>query len=61
VRVGAGAFAHVTGVVLRSLPARKRVQILLDILGRPTVVEVDQSSVLHERKSIATLIPALAA
>jgi len=61
VQVGAGAFAHLTGVVLRSLPARKRVQILLDILGRPTLVEVDQKSVLRERCSIAALIPALAA
>lgn len=61
VRVGTGAFAHLTGVVLRSLPARKRVQILLDILGRPTPVEIDQKSVLRERRSLAALLPALAA
>ena len=61
VQVGAGAFAHLTGVVLRSLPARKRVQILLDILGRPTLVEVDQKSVLRERCSLAALMPSLAA
>jgi transcriptional antiterminator RfaH len=61
VRVGNGAFAHLTGVVLRSLPARKRVQILLDILGRPTLVEIDQKSVLREKCSIAALMPSLAA
>lgn len=61
VRVGSGAFAHLTGVVLRSLPARQRVQVLLDILGRPTLVEMDQKSVVRERCSIAALLPALAA
>jgi transcription antitermination factor NusG len=61
VRVGSGAFTHLTGVVLRSLPARKRIQILMDILGRPTVVEIDQNSVSRERMPIATLIPAFAA
>jgi transcription antitermination factor NusG len=61
VRVGNGAFAHLAGVVLRSLPARKRVQILLDILGRPTLVEVDQKSVLREKASLAALLPSLAA
>lgn len=61
VRVGSGAFAHLAGVVLRSLPARKRVQILLDILGRPTLVELDQKSVLRERCSLAALLPSLAA
>jgi transcriptional antiterminator RfaH len=61
VRVGSGAFAHLAGVVLRSLPARKRVQILLDILGRPTLVEIDQKSVLRERCSLAALLPSLAA
>jgi transcriptional antiterminator RfaH len=61
VRVGAGAFSDLTGIVLRSLPARKRVQILMDILGRPTVVEIDQNCVLRERTSLAALIPALAA
>lgn len=61
VRVGNGAFAHLAGVVLRSLPARKRVQILLDILGRPTLVEIDQKSVLREKASLAALLPSLAA
>lgn len=59
--VGSGAFAHLAGVVLRSLPARKRVQILLEILGRPTLVEIDQKSVLREKWSLATLLPSLAA
>jgi transcriptional antiterminator RfaH len=59
--VGNGAFAHLAGVVMRSLPAKKRVQILLEILGRPTLVEIDQKSVLREKWSLATLLPSLAA
>src|ERR1017187_3639090 len=42
-----GAFAGMSAFVLRVMPARKRVQILLDILGRPTPVEVDRSSVIR--------------
>lgn len=61
VRVGSGAFAHLAGVVLRSMPARKRVQVLLEILGRPTLVEIDQNAVSRERCSLAALLPALAA
>jgi hypothetical protein len=47
--------------VLRNLPARKRVQVLLDILGRPTPVEVDRNSLVLERNSLAYLAPILAA
>jgi hypothetical protein len=47
--------------VLRNLPARKRVQVLLDILGRPTPVEVDRNSVVLARNSLADLAPIFAA
>jgi hypothetical protein len=47
--------------VLRVMPARRRVQVLLDVLGRPTPAEVDENSVVNERNTVATLVPILAA
>jgi len=61
VAVADGAFAGMSAYVLRNLPARKRVQVLLDILGRPTLVEVDRNSVILARNSLADLAPILAA
>jgi len=61
VSVAEGAFAGMRAFVLRNMPARKRVQILLDILGRPTPVEVDRGSVVLARNSLAELAPILAA
>jgi transcriptional antiterminator RfaH len=61
VRIVSGAFAHLNGTVLRSLPAKSRVQVLLEILGRPTVVEIDQHALLREKCSMAALLPSLAA
>ncbi len=61
VRIVNGAFAHLNGTVLRSLPAKSRVQVLLEILGRPTVVEIDQHALLREKCSMAALLPSLAA
>jgi transcriptional antiterminator RfaH len=60
VTVAAGAFLGSRGVVVRVLPARQRVQILLDFLGRATVAEVDRSSLLVEDRCMADLMPALA-
>ena len=61
VMVAAGAFAGMSAFVLRNMPARQRVQVLLDILGRPTPVEVDRVSVVLARNSLADLAPILAA
>lgn len=61
VTVAAGAFAGMTAQVLKSLPAKKRVQILLEILGRPTTVEVGSESVMLKRNTVADLAPFLAA
>lgn len=61
VRIVNGAFAHLNGIVLRSLSAKSRVQVLLEILGRPTVVEIDQHALLREKCSMAALLPSLAA
>jgi transcriptional antiterminator RfaH len=58
--MGDGAFAGMRAFVLRVLPARQRVQVLLDILGGPTPVEVDRGSVVLERNSVADRAPVLA-
>jgi transcriptional antiterminator RfaH len=55
-----GAFVGMQASVLRVMPARKRVQVLLDILGRPTTVEVDRSSVALEKNTVADMVPFLA-
>jgi hypothetical protein len=57
VTVSAGAFAGLSAQVLRSLPARKRVQILLDVLGGPTPVEIGREAV----RTLGGSIPDLAA
>ncbi|HEX7653803.1 MAG TPA: transcriptional activator RfaH [Verrucomicrobiae bacterium] len=61
VTVSVGAFAGMSAFVLKNLPAKKRVQILLDILGRPATVEVEREAVMLKNNSLATLAPALAA
>lgn len=55
-----GAFAGMNAFVLRALPARQRVQVLLDILGRTTLVEVDRGSIVLEKGCVADQIPLLA-
>ncbi len=60
VEVVDGVFSEVRAFVLRVMPARKRVQVLLDILGRPTPVEVDFKSVVKER-CLMEMAPVLAA
>jgi transcriptional antiterminator RfaH len=59
--MGDGAFAGMHAFVLRVMPARQRVQVLFDVLGGPTPVEVDRSSVVLERNTVADWAPALAA
>jgi transcriptional antiterminator RfaH len=61
IRLADGAFAGMGASVLRVMPARQRVQVLLDILGRPTAVEVDRKSVALENNTLADLVPHLAA
>jgi len=61
VTVAMGAFAGMSAQVLKSLPAKKRVQILLDILGRPTTVEVGSEAVMLKNNTLADLAPFLAA
>jgi len=61
VTVATGAFAGMSAQVLKSMPAKKRVQILLDILGRPTTVEVGSEAVMLKKNTLADLAPFLAA
>lgn len=56
-----GAFAGMRAHVLRVLPAGRRVQVLLEILGRQTPVEVDLNSVTLDERHVADLVPRLAA
>jgi transcriptional antiterminator RfaH len=56
-----GAFAGMHASVLRVMSAGRRVQVLLDILGRPTAVEVDRHLVALEKNTMADLVPLLAA
>ncbi len=58
--VSEGAFLGSRGIVVQFQPARRRVQILLEFLGRTTLAEVDRQSVTVENRCIADLMPALA-
>lgn len=60
VSVVEGALMGSRGIVARVMPARQRVQILLDFLGRTTLVEFDRSSLQVENRSLADLMPSLA-
>jgi len=60
VTVAAGAFLGSRGIVFRVLPAKQRVQILLDFLGRTTLTEVDRNSLQVENRRMADLMPSLA-
>ena len=60
VTVGEGAFHGFNGIVLKVLPAKHRVQILLDFLGRTTLAEVDRKSLVVENRSMADMMPSLA-
>lgn len=66
VRVGAevtvaeGSLLGSQGIVVRVLPAKQRVQILLDFLGRTTLAEVDRRSLIVEDRTMADLMPRLA-
>ena len=60
VTVADGALQGSSGVVVRVLPARQRVQILLDFLGQTTLTEVDRKSLRVQNGRVADLLPLLA-
>lgn len=60
VTVAEGALMGSHGIVVRAMPARERVQILLDFLGQTTLAEVDRKTLSVEGRSLADLLPGLA-
>lgn len=55
-----GPFQGFQAMVIRLMPARQRVQVLVDFLGRMTVAEVDRRSVTVETRRMADMMPELA-
>jgi transcriptional antiterminator RfaH len=49
VEVAAGSFEGFRGIVTRVMPARDRVAVLLQFLGRQTTVELPMSGILKDR------------
>jgi transcriptional antiterminator RfaH len=60
VSIAEGVFMGFSGMVVRTLSAGQRVQILLDFLGRVTLAEVDRRSLKVENRRVADLLPLLA-
>jgi transcriptional antiterminator RfaH len=60
VTVSEGVFLGARGVVVKLMPAKQRVQILLDFLGRTTLAELDRRVLSLENRCMADLMPALA-
>lgn len=54
--VWAGPFRGERGIVARVLPARQRVELLLDVMGRPLPAEFSLSSLIFRRKSAASRV-----
>jgi transcriptional antiterminator RfaH len=58
-----GSFCGIEAVVLRTLPSRRRVQVLLDMLGTAATVELDLDSLSFQRRyprSLSVALPAAA-
>ena len=51
--IGFGPFQGEKGIVTRVLPARQRVQLLLEVMGRALPAEVSLSSILFSRQILA--------
>jgi transcriptional antiterminator RfaH len=47
VEISGGVFHGLTAVVTRAMPGRQRVAVLLEFLGRQTMVEIESESVLR--------------
>lgn len=56
VEVAGGAFTGLKGPVMRVLPAKQRVQILLEVMGRPIPAELSLGQVLFKKKEVASLV-----
>jgi transcriptional antiterminator RfaH len=53
VEIANGPFQGEKGTILRVMPARERVEILLDVLGRPLPTEFRFSSIIFKRRPAA--------
>lgn len=53
VEISGGPFQGEKGIIIRVLPARERVEILLDVLGRPLPTEFRLSSIIFKRRPAA--------
>jgi transcriptional antiterminator RfaH len=51
--ISKGPFQGEKGIILRVLPARDRVEILMDVLGRPLPTEFHLSSIIFKRRIAA--------
>ena len=60
VTVAEGAFQGSRGIVVRVFPAKQRIMILVDFLGRTTMAELDRKSIFLENSCVADLVPSLA-
>ena len=56
VEVAAGAFKGLNGRVARVLPAKQRVQILLDIMGSSIAAELSLELLLFRKRNAAALV-----
>ncbi len=56
VEVADGAFQGLTGSVARVLPAKRRVQILLDFMGRSVEAELSLEQLLFKKAGVASLV-----
>lgn len=60
VLIAEGSFLGSHGVVVRYLPSKQRVQILLEFLGRTVLTDIEKQSLIVEGGSMAELLPSLA-
>jgi transcriptional antiterminator RfaH len=56
VEIAVGPFQGIKGPVIRVLPAKQRVQILLDVMGRAVPAELSFESVLFKRRAAASVV-----
>jgi transcriptional antiterminator RfaH len=54
VKIASGPFTGLNGTVFRTLAAGQRVQLLLDLLGRQTMVEVERAALSREQPFVRT-------
>ena len=59
VTVAEGSFLGFHGIVVRLMPARQRVQILLDFLGRTTLTEVESRPFAVENSGVGDFVASL--